>query len=479
MQLLPKSTCKKQIKSYSYGNKDNTFLGIVKKRHKLSYLSCIVTRNKRKEKVVVCFINRPYEITMEKKKKCNMYKLLLANAITEIGGNMYKFALAMYVLNRSSSSLLYSVIVVCGILPNVLLGIFSGIFVDRHNKKKVMAYSNLLSGVFVGIFMLLFKIQFLGLGIFAAYSFIIGVFQTYSNSAMNGSTPELVLKENVSKTNSLMQACDSMITICGPIMGAVAYLKFGMVEVMIIDSISFIIGFALIQSMYYEYKTDNKQLLKASDLKKDFSAIIEYIKQEKIIFFFLGMALTINLVYYPIRNSVITYLSYNILNLSEINVSFIQAATGVGTILGALTIIFFKKSNIILKRFFVLLAAQGVLILALIIPGVVVGFTNIQITVIYFVIMMLIGLLNVMQNLPLITYFQVATPEKLRGRLFSVFTTSLLLFTPLGMLIYGVVLNDNSWMVVLVVSGLILITLCIFGKNHKIFKKFVLSLEEE
>lgn len=416
---------------------------------------------------------------MDRKKNGNMYKLLLANAITEIGNNMYKFALAMYVLNKTSSSLLYSVIVICGILPNAILGIFSGVFVDKHNKKAVMAYSNLLSGIFIVIFIFLFRVSLFSLWIFAVYSIIIGIFQTYSNSAMNASTPELVSTENVSKTNSIMQASDSLIAICGPIMGAVAYKRLGMIAVMVIDGISFVLGYVLIQCISYSYQRNVNASEKKSSMKKDLAEILYFLKEEKSISFFLIMALTINLIYYPIKNTVVTFLSYNILHISEVQVSFIQAASGVGTILGALWIIFHKDNMRFLKRFFIYLALQGGLIAFLIFPGIFARTSKVQITIIYFVIFTAIGILNTIQNLPLITYFQINTPENLRGRLFSVLTTCLLLFAPIGLLIYGVLLNIVNWMVILLISSAIMIALCIYGSNTGIFMKFRLFLNEE
>ncbi|NLD45891.1 MAG: MFS transporter, partial [Clostridiaceae bacterium] len=57
----------------------------------------------------------------QSQSKINLYKLLAASTISDLGSNIYKFALAMYVLDITKSASTYTTIAVCGLLPGAII----------------------------------------------------------------------------------------------------------------------------------------------------------------------------------------------------------------------------------------------------------------------------------------------------------------------------------------------------------------------
>ena len=98
-----------------------------------------------------------------------------------------------------------------------------------------------------------------------------------------------------------------------------------------------------------------------------------------------------------------------------------------GTILGAITISFLKSNNYYMKRFFSLFRIQAILIIFWIIPKLPIfpNDSKWMLTLILSIVLMAFGIFNTMQNIPMITHFQLSIPDNLRARIFGVFASAL------------------------------------------------------
>jgi len=79
--------------------------------------------------------------------------LWLAQAATQIGGNMVIFGLTVIIAKSTGSTTAVSALILTFLLPAVLFSALAGVFVDRLDRRLVLIFTNLLRGVaFVAIF---------------------------------------------------------------------------------------------------------------------------------------------------------------------------------------------------------------------------------------------------------------------------------------------------------------------------------------
>ncbi|HEX2754078.1 MAG TPA: MFS transporter, partial [Candidatus Limnocylindrales bacterium] len=79
--------------------------------------------------------------------------LWLAQAATQIGGNMVIFGLTVIISKSTGSTTAVSALILTFLLPAVLFSALAGVFVDRLDRRLVLILTNVLRGLaFIGMF---------------------------------------------------------------------------------------------------------------------------------------------------------------------------------------------------------------------------------------------------------------------------------------------------------------------------------------
>ena len=73
--------------------------------------------------------------------------LWLAQAFTQIGGNMVIFGLTVIILEATSSKTAVSLLILTFLVPAVLFSAVAGVYVDRFDRRTILIVTNLLRGV--------------------------------------------------------------------------------------------------------------------------------------------------------------------------------------------------------------------------------------------------------------------------------------------------------------------------------------------
>ena len=80
--------------------------------------------------------------------------LWLAQAFTQIGGNMVIYGLTVIILEATSSNTAVSLLILTFLLPAVLFSAVAGVYVDRFDRRKILIITNVLrAGAFVLTFL--------------------------------------------------------------------------------------------------------------------------------------------------------------------------------------------------------------------------------------------------------------------------------------------------------------------------------------
>ena len=79
----------------------------------------------------------------------NFTFLILGQISSLIGNYTLRFALSMYVLEKTGSASVFAGLLALAMLPTILLSPFGGILADRANRRNIMVALDTLSGLSV------------------------------------------------------------------------------------------------------------------------------------------------------------------------------------------------------------------------------------------------------------------------------------------------------------------------------------------
>lgn len=407
----------------------------------------------------------------------NLVLLISGQLVSTLGTSMFNFALSLYVLDSIGSAIAFSTVLVLGIIPKILVNMFASVFVDKHSKKAIIVIADILSGVSVLIFMGLINVHKGSLFLIIAATIILSLFSSFFQLALTSSIANIVQEDKVLRSNSIMQAILATTNILGPVLGALSYNLIGIWFVFLINGISFIISG--LTELLLRFKSSDDRNAVSNNYFEEMKAGLKYINEQKIIKFLLKFVFTIQFIGVPLIVLIVPYITYKILKVSGIQLSVIEASWAVGMIIGSILVGIQKSPKRLLKNFFLLLELQSVLVMLCFFP--IIPFfarSSWVITIVFSLLIVVVIILNVMQSAPLLSYFQMNTPENIRARLFGVFNTVMMIAPPLGMWVYGLVLHKVAWPVIPVVSGLLMLLYSIYSSRNKHFSEFIKGLEE-
>jgi DHA3 family tetracycline resistance protein-like MFS transporter len=145
---------------------------------------------------------------------------------SRIGDNVYRVALAWWVLQETGSATAMGTVLIFSFTPMLLFVLLGGVVVDRVSRLRVMFWADLVRGIVtVGMAIAAFS-GTLDLWTVCAASMVFGFAGAFFQPAYVAVIPEIVPRERLGAANSLTALSQQVATIGGPAMGA-ACIAFG------------------------------------------------------------------------------------------------------------------------------------------------------------------------------------------------------------------------------------------------------------
>ena len=174
--------------------------------------------------------------------------LWLARACSFFGDSLYNLAISWLVYSMTGSSLQVGMVIVAKFLPEMILGLFIGAWVDRLDKKILMQISDAAQALLTGtlaVLMITGQLQLLHIYLITVGLSITGnLFATSQSSLM----PELIADTTyLISANSLLSVSLQITRILGTVAGGILIASIGNSGAVIVDAATFIISLTLIQ----------------------------------------------------------------------------------------------------------------------------------------------------------------------------------------------------------------------------------------
>lgn len=165
--------------------------------------------------------------------------LWLAQAASGLGSTFATFSISWLVYDMTGSKMAMGSIWLAFMLPNIIIQMFAGPYLDRWDRKKVMIFSEWFRGAVFLIPALLLPLGLLESWHLYVVSIAIGLAQPLFYPASMAYVADILPKENLTKGNSVLEGTGQLMTLLGPTLGGI------MISLFSVELVLFILIFAL------------------------------------------------------------------------------------------------------------------------------------------------------------------------------------------------------------------------------------------
>src|SRR5215211_8296305 len=170
----------------------------------------------------------------------NFALLWFAGLTSMIGDWVLFIALPIYTYNLTQSSLATGIMFMAGTLPRILVGSVAGVFVDRWDRRQTMVIADVSRVVLLLLLLLVRSPE--SLWIVYIVAFLQATISQFFGPAENALLPQLVDPSHLVPANSLNALNNNLARLAGPALGGLLLGSFGFHNVVLIDSISFLLS---------------------------------------------------------------------------------------------------------------------------------------------------------------------------------------------------------------------------------------------
>lgn len=177
----------------------------------------------------------------------NFTLLLLGQVFSLIGNYTLKFALSMYVLERTGSAAIFAGLLAVATVPQVLLAPIGGLLADRLNRRNMMVALDALSGTAVFL-------TFLGSGglhvmsqegpsllLISILQVVLGILGAFESPTVQACVPQMQTGENLLKGNAAVSQIQAVAGLVTPFLGSLFYTAFGIRPVLAVCAACFLL----------------------------------------------------------------------------------------------------------------------------------------------------------------------------------------------------------------------------------------------
>ena len=398
---------------------------------------------------------------MKQKLFTRNFIFLIAGQISSlIGNNTLKFALSMYVLERTGSASVFAGLLALSMIPTILLSPFGGILADRANRRNIMVALDTLSGLSVLIAGFA-TASGQDIPVIGTLLVVLSVLGAFESPTVQACIPQMLSGENIIKGNAVVNQVASIASLVTPFLGSVFYTALGIRPVFYAAVVCFFVTALFECFIRLDYKKPAQATGIFTVIREDFAVSIHFLRREQPgILKLLLLAAAVSLFVAGTAVVGFPYLVRTVLGLSAAHYGAAESAMGVASILGSLCVVALAKKMrprhlvIVLVFFGLCLIPCGI---AFLLP--LRTFTRYIILLIMFCACQLgCSLFSTYA----ISMIQERTPEHLMGKVMSYVFTLSLCAQPAGQIIYGALFDrfSDSAYRVLIPSGIII---CVIG----------------
>ena len=397
--------------------------------------------------------------------------LMFAKFISLIGTQMQNFALALYVLRITGSATKFAIVSAIAIIPNIFLGPIAGVFADWFDRKKMIIYLDIINGIVVGIYAIIFKING-GISLTQIYilAIILSMISSLYMPTISTVIPSIIKRDELLEANGIDSFVMSLGNLASPVIAGVLFGTYGLFIILIANLISFIL--AGISEMFLNIPKINKQPEKF-DIQyflSDFTEGIQFIKNKKLMRNIIVLALILNFAFNPMLGLGVTFISKQILKITDLQYGIMESmfiiAMTIAPFIASQVSRKYKMGKVLFLSIFNSSILIGILATIVKCNSLNLFSNNFMPYIGILIIGFIISMITTISNITIGTIFQQQVPLQMMGRVNSVMSTCCIVAIPAGQMIFGLLLDKVDTAICVTICALILfITINSFRKS--------------
>lgn len=170
----------------------------------------------------------------------------LGQVVSLVGSGLTRFALGVWVYQRTGSVSLFALILLFGVLPGILAAPFAGTLVDRWDRRRVMIFSD--AGAAAGVLALLVLLLAGRLELWHIYAAVAvsSTMESFQAPAYTAAITLLIPKRHYTRASGMVQFAHAAANILSPLLGGVLVVTVGIRGVLLVDLATFLFAMAML-----------------------------------------------------------------------------------------------------------------------------------------------------------------------------------------------------------------------------------------
>lgn len=397
--------------------------------------------------------------------KRGFFTIAVGQTVSLIGSSAVQFSLIWWLASKSSSPMVLAMSGLFAFLPQLILGPFAGVWVDRLKRKTVMICADLFMGLAAAVFAVIFL---LGEPPFWSACLVIGIRAVggvFHTPAIQAAIPMLVPGDQLVRANGWSQFMQSGAFMLGPVLGAAMYAALPLPVILLTDLIGALAasGTAAVVKIPEIEHTIQKMPHFFREMKEGASV---FLKDRKLSV--VTLAATIAMIFYMPLSSFYPLMTSDYFQATAWHASMVELLYAGGMMLCAVVLSYFGTLK---NKFAVIHLGLTGLAASTFFCGILPP--NMGVFWIFAGLCALMGASGNLYNIPYVAYIQETIPHESQGRAFSLMGSLMSLTMPIGLLIAGPVAERHGVALWFFISGIALFVitavsaLLTLGRNAK------------
>ena len=344
-----------------------------------------------------------------------------------LGSAAVQFAVIWWLTEKTGSALVLTTLSIVAFLPNMVLGPFVGVWIDRFNRRTVMMLADglvALSSVALGV--AFFLLESPPLGLIYAVLLLRGIGNTFHAPAMQAAVPMLVPADMLTKAGGWGNLINSVSSMLGPVLGAAMLGMAPMTSIMLVDVAGAAIAIVL---LLFVRIPDVPQSAEKPTFMADWKMGFAAIRDNKPLMAVLPTMLLCNILFMPLGSLFPLLVNQHFMGTAWHN-GIVELVFAAGLLVSSLVVGVWGGLK---RRFLMVALAIGVLGVTSSISGALPSGGFIAFVICCF----FMGCTGTFINVPLMAYTQETTAPEMMGKVFSLMMTGMSLAMPIGLLLAG------------------------------------------
>jgi MFS family permease len=265
----------------------------------------------------------------------NCRRLIFSNLINRLGDSIDAIAFTWLVYQITGSAAWSALIFGLNQLPSIFVQPLAGPLVEGKNKKKIVIFTDVLRGLIISSFVIMYYLNLVTPYIMAGFTLLITTVESFNLPASSAFVPELIDEEHFVTATSLNLTVSKIFELIGMGVAGIIIAGLGVGAAMLIDASTFLIGAIIISTIEYHGCKLKDESIKEQSYHTKLREGIKYLFKNSTVLYFCSLCVLINFIFTPL-NSFLAPITSEVYGMNSAFLSFCTMTLSGATIISSI-----------------------------------------------------------------------------------------------------------------------------------------------